>query len=35
MTADEAEILAKLLKSLCIIRKGQVLNISGHSIKIK
>lgn len=34
MTADEAYALAKVLKSLCIIKKGQTLHVGGYSIKI-
>ena len=35
MTTDEAEILAKMLKSVCIVKKGQTLHVGGHAIKIK
>lgn len=34
MTAEEAHTLAKLLKSLCILKKGQTLHVGGYSIKI-
>ena len=35
MTIQEVEILAKLLKSLCILKGGQTLHINGHAIKVK
>jgi hypothetical protein len=32
MTADDAEQLARLLRSLCILREGQVLHVGGHVV---
>lgn len=32
MTADEAKVLARLLRELCIMREGQILHVGGHVI---
>lgn len=32
---DEATALAKVLKSLCILRKGQVLHVGGHAVIVR
>jgi len=35
MTIEEATTLAKVLKSVCILKKGQILHVGGHVVIVK
>ena len=34
ITADDAEQLARVLRALYILKRGQTLHIGGHAIKV-